>query len=109
MSTKYLMRLKNAENDRATMVLLDDGFFSDTWDQGILGPAMRIGSGSGTWGYFGASRYLNLWDGSSGRKIVRLEGVPSSLRRGLTGSGLFDGSSPVLSPGVIEWTCVDVV
>jgi hypothetical protein len=98
-----LIKLSNLEDNRATSVILDDGVFSDTWDQGILGPAMRIGSGSGTWGYFGAARYLNLWDGESGRKIVRLEGVPQRLRRGNSGQGLFEGTSPVLQPGVIAW------
>lgn len=108
MSTKYHITLTNAEDNRFTMVVLDDGLFSDTWDQGILGSAMRIGSGSGTWGYFGAARYLNLWDGESGRKIVRLEGVPQNLGRGDTGQGLFEGSSPVLQSGPISWR-VDAV
>lgn len=108
MSTQYHITLTNAENGRFTMVVLDDGFFSDTWDQGILGPAMRIGSGSGDWGYFGAARFLNIWDGASGHKLVRMEGVPSSLSRGMTGQGLFDGTSPVLVPGPIEWR-VDAV
>lgn len=105
MSDKFLIHLTDT-NDHTTSVILDDGWFSDTWDQGILGPAMLIGSGHGSFTHLGAARRVNLWDGEGGGQLVVMDGVSRyPFRAGDSGEGIFNGRSQAISSGVIQWRC----
>lgn len=100
---KRLIKLTDLSGN-FTMVLLDDGIVTDTWDHGVLGPARFIESGSGHWDHLGVARVVNLYDGASGRKVVQLRGVARyPFKLADSGEGLLQGKSPALAGSVIQW------
>jgi hypothetical protein len=101
-----LLEVKSAGSRFGTTVQLNFNWFgfAGDWNQGILGPRMLIGTGSGSWMGLGAARRISVYDGETNRQLLSLDGIGPSISTGQSGEGVYHGdATPALDAGVIEW------